>query len=263
MLIKLLKYDLKYMIKNMLVFYILSIVFAITTRILFEVKDTIILNIMYNLSLGCMFSMLASTFINTLMRSWVRFRDSLYKDESYLTHTLPVSKNNIYDSKFLLTLIFGIVGFIVIILSLFIVYYSKDNWLALKALFSKIASGLNFSVSFGVISVILVIFLEVFNALQCGYFGIILGHKQNNNKIGLSVLFGLIMYMISQTILLIALFIVGLFNTDIKALFNNNVLLSSSTFKLLVIVSIIIYFVLIIVISLICKKILNKGVNIE
>ena len=263
MLIKLLKYDLKYMIKNMLVFYILSIVFAITTRILFEVKDTIILNIMYNISLGCMFSMLASTFINTLMRSWVRFRDSLYKDESYLTHTLPVTKNNIYDSKFLLTLIFGIVGFIVIILSLFIVYYSKDNWLALKDLFSKIASGFNFSVSFGVISFILVMFLEVFNALQCGYFGIILGHKQNNNKIGLSVLFGFIMYMISQTIVLIALFMVGIFNTDIKALFNNNVLLSSSTFKLLVIVSVIIYLVLIIVMNLICKKILNKGVNVE
>ena len=32
MLIKLLKYDLKYMIKNMCVFYILSIFFAIITR---------------------------------------------------------------------------------------------------------------------------------------------------------------------------------------------------------------------------------------
>ena len=34
MLNKLLKYDLKYMIKNMAIFYILSIFFAITTRIL-------------------------------------------------------------------------------------------------------------------------------------------------------------------------------------------------------------------------------------
>ena len=40
MLNKLLKYDLKYMIKNMAIFYILSIFFAITTRILFNKRIT-------------------------------------------------------------------------------------------------------------------------------------------------------------------------------------------------------------------------------
>ena len=45
MLTKLLKYDLKYMIKNMCVFYILSIFFAITTRLLFEVEQSVMINI--------------------------------------------------------------------------------------------------------------------------------------------------------------------------------------------------------------------------
>ena len=57
-----------------------------------------------------MFSMVASILINTMMRSWIRFRDSIYKDESYLTHTLPVTKNNIYNSKFLQTLIFFVIS---------------------------------------------------------------------------------------------------------------------------------------------------------
>ena len=35
MLVKLLKYDLKYMLKNMIIFYILTIFFSISTRILF------------------------------------------------------------------------------------------------------------------------------------------------------------------------------------------------------------------------------------
>ena len=95
MLNKLLKYDLKYMIKNMSIFYILSIFFAITTRILFGLEQSIIIKIIGQISVGFMFSMVASTLINTIMRSWVRFRDSLYKDESYLTHTLPVTKNDL------------------------------------------------------------------------------------------------------------------------------------------------------------------------
>ena len=113
MLNKLLKYDLKYMIKNMAIFYILSIFFAITTRILFNMDQSVIINIIGQISVGCMFSMIASTLINTMMRSWVRFRNSLYKDESYLTHTLPVTKSELYNSKFIQTLIFFFISFLV------------------------------------------------------------------------------------------------------------------------------------------------------
>ena len=120
MLNKLLKYDLKYMIRNMSVFYILAVFFAIVTRILFSVNQSVIINIIGQITSGCMYSMIASILMNTMLRSWVRFRDSLYKDESYLTHTLPVTKNELYNSKFIQTLIFFFVGFIVILLSLFI-----------------------------------------------------------------------------------------------------------------------------------------------
>lgn len=125
MLVKLLKYDLKYMIKNMSIFYILSIFFSLTTRLLFHIEQSVIINIISQISVGCMFAMIANTLINTIMRSWIRFRDSLYKDESYLTHTLPVTKNDLFNSKFILTLIFFFVSFLVVLLSLFIAYYSK------------------------------------------------------------------------------------------------------------------------------------------
>ena len=123
MLSKLLKYDLKYMIKNMSTFYVLAIFFAITTRILFNVEQSIIINIIGQISVGCMFAMLANILINTIMRSWVRFRDSLYRDEAYLTHTLPVTKNELYNSKFIQTLIFFFLVFIVVLISFFIAYY--------------------------------------------------------------------------------------------------------------------------------------------
>ena len=263
MLNKLLKYDLKYMIKNMSIFYILAIFFSVTTRILFSLKETIIINIIGQISVGCMFAMLANILINTMMRSWVRFRDSIYKDESYLTHTLPVTKNDIYNSKFIETLVFFIFGFMIIIICLFIAYYTKDRWLLLKGYIDTITIGLDFNTLLFIISMLGVIFLEVFNAIQCGFLGIILGYKKNNNKIAFSVLFGFISYILSQSIVLLLVFIVGLFNPSIMNLFKSNILVDTSSFKLLIILSIILYLLIIFLMSIICKKEFNKGVNIE
>ena len=263
MLTKLLKYDLKYMIKNMSIFYILSIFFAITTRILFAMKETIMIKIISQISVGCLFAMVANILINSLMRSWIRFRDSIYKDESYLTHTLPVTKNDIYNSKFLQTLIFFIFGFIVILVSLFIAYYTKDRWLLLTNYISTITTGLNFKTSLFVIGMISVIFLEIFNALQCGFLGIILGYKNNNNKILFSVLYGFIAYIVSQSLVLFLTFIVGLFNKNIMDLFKNNILLDTASFKLLMGLAIILYLIIIFTMSIVCKKIFNKGVDVE
>ena len=263
MLNKLLKYDLKYMVKNMSVFYILALFFGVMTRILFSLNETVIVNIISQISVGCMFAMVVNILINTMMRSWIRFRDSIYKDEAYLTHTLPVTKNDIYNSKFIQTLIFFIVGFLIILVSLFITYYTKDRWLMLTGLIGTITTGLEINTTLFVISFILIIFLEIFNAIQCGFLGIILGYKRNNGKIGFSVFFGLIAYLLSQSMVLLLMFIVGLFNSSIMNLFKSNILLDANSFKLLVVLSIIFYLIIILLMGMICKKEFNKGVNIE
>lgn len=264
MLNKLLKYDLKYMIKNMTIFYILSIFFAILTRILFNMNQSVIIKIIGQISVGCMFSMLVSTLINTMMRSWVRFRDSLYKDEAYLTHTLPVTKNELYNSKFIQTLIFYFISFIVILISLFIVYYSKENWLVLTDYIKIITTGLDMNTSFFVIMFITLIFIEVFNAIQCGFYGMILGHKKNNGKLGYSILFGFIIYLLSQTLVLALVFVYGLFDSSVMGLFKTaTVSIDVQAFKVLAIVASLLYLVIIFIMSILCKKELNKGVNIE
>ena len=264
MLNKLLKYDLKYMIKNMSIFYILSIFFAITTRILFNIEQSVIINIIGQISVGCMFAMIANTLINTIMRSWIRFRDSLYKDESYLTHTLPVTKNELYNSKFIQTLIFFFISFVVILISLFITYYTKENWQVLTEFIKTITTGLNMSTSFFITMAIIIIFLEVFNAIQCGFLGIILGYKMNNGKIGYSVLFGFIIYLIAQAIILLLVFIYGLYDSSIMELFKTATInIDVEAFKVLAILSSLLYIIIIFVMSILCKKELNKGVNVE
>ena len=264
MLIKLLKYDLKYMIKNMCVFYILSIFFAIITRLLSLPEQTVMIRILSKISSGCMIAMIANIVINVMMRSWVRFRDSLYKDEAYLTHTLPVIKNDLYNSKFIQTLIFFFIGFIIVLLSLFVAYYTPDTWQVIKEYIKTITIGFNMSTLFFITMVIVLIFLELFNAIQCGFLGIILGYKKNNGKIGFSVLFGFIIYLVAQTLVLGLVFVYGLFDPTVMELFKSGkISIDVNAFKILAIVASILYFSIIFSMSIIGKKLLNKGVNIE
>jgi len=264
MLVKLLKYDLKYMIKNMSVFYILAIFFAITTRLLNNIDQSVIVGIIAKISLGTMVAMLFNILLNTMIRSWIRFRDSLYKDESYLTHTLPVTKNDLYNSKFLQALIFFFVGFLFIIASLFITFYSKENWVVITNYIRKITIGLNMKTAFFVTIMLFIIFLEVFNAIQCGFLGITLGHRKNNGKVGYSVLFGFIIYLLAQSIILGLTFAYGLFNPTIMALFTTvHASPDADAFKLLAVMSAVLYMFIIFIMYLLCKAVLNKGVNVE
>ena len=264
MLTKLLKYDLKYMIRNMSVFYILAIFFALVTRLLSLPEQSIMIGILTKISSGCVIAMIANIVINTMMRSWIRFRDSFYKDEAYLTHTLPVTKNALYSSKLIQTLIFFIIGFLIIIVSLLIAYYSKENWEGITNYIHTITTGLNMSTAFFITIFLLVCFLEIFNAIQCGFYGIILGHRRNNGKLGFSVLYGFIAYLIAQTLVLGLVFAYGLFDQTVMELFKSATInIDVNAFRILAIISSVLYLSIIFSMSIICKKQLNKGVNIE
>ena len=261
MLKKLLKYDLKYMLKSMSVFYILAIFFACLTRIFFSLKQTIIIDIIGQICVGTMFSMIVST--NTVMRSWVRFKDSLYGDESYLTHTLPVSKNDIYQSRFFITFFYLLVGLGIVILSLFIAYYTPERLDMLKALLTGVSGSLNISSWTLVLTFIVIIFLELLYSIQAGFLGMILGHKKDNNKIGCSVLFGFIVYILSQVFVVVLLLIFGVFNKDVMLLFTTSTITNIDVLKTVVIFAIIVYMGINVGINYFAVGSLNKGVNIE
>ena len=133
----------------------------------------------------------------------------------------------------------------------------------LKSLISSITTGFNFSITFFVVGMLSIIFLEIFNAIQCGFLGIVIGHKQNNSKVFLSICFGFISYLIAQFIVLAMVFIVALFDEGLMNMFTSNVLNNVASFKLLIILSIVLYVTIIFVMSIVCKKLLNKGVDVE
>ena len=263
MLKKLIKYDLENIYKVLVIFYILSLFFAILTRLFLSIEDSFILNIIGKILSGVTISMIFNILINNLMRLWVRFKNNFYGDESYLTHTLPVSKKTLYLSKFLTSFITLFTSILVIGLTLFIAYYSKENITLVKNILLPVLNIYNSSIIKILLAFLFIFFLEFLSALQSGYTGIILGFKMNNAKTPFSVLYGFITYMISQVFALFMIFITGLFNKNIMDLFYTNEIINVDTIKVIIYLTIVIYSIITLIWYFINTNLFQKGVNVD
>lgn len=262
MLKKLLKYDLSFIFKFLVIFYILSLLFAFLTRIFFTFENSFLLNIIAQICSGVTISMMFNILINNSMRLWVRFKQNFYSDESYLTHTLPISKKTLYLSKFLTSIITLFTSIFVIFLTIFIAYFSKEFLDTIKDLLSLFTTSYNTIIKL-LFSVVIVFFLEIVNILQCGYTGIILGQRKNDFKIIFSLFYGFITFLITQLFVLLIIFISSSFNSDILNLIFTNELISIDSIKIIIYLSILMYTLSIISVYFVNKKIFTKGVNVE
>ena len=211
MLKKLLKYDLQWCFKPLIVFYILGIFFAIITRVVESMEQSLIVLIIDKICSGVVIAMLINILINCFMRNWVRF----------VTHTLPVSKSELYLSKVLTAVITLITSFVVIISCIAISSLNENTWNFLKDTLEQSAVFCNTSVFSIVIVIIITVFFEAMSILMSGIMGIIIGHKSNNLKIIKSIIVGFVIYMGMSFCALGVVYISGLLNSDIMSLFND------------------------------------------
>ena len=263
MLRKLIKYDLESIFKFLAIFYGLAIFFAVLTRIFLNIDNSLIMNIIGQTCSGASIAMILNILINNLMRLWVRFKNNFYGDESYLTHTLPVDKKTLYLSKVCTAVITLFTSVCVIGLTLFIAYYSKENIENLKNILLPVANAYGSTIMKILLAFLFVFFLEFANALQSGYTGIILGHKMNSARTGLSVLYGFISYMITQVFALFIIFIVALFNKDLMNLFFTSDVVNVDMIKVVIYLGITIYTITLIVGYFVNLKLFKKGVNVD
>lgn len=263
MLKKLLKYDLQNIYKGLVVFYCLSLFFSLLTRIFLSIENSFIIDILGRICGGVTISMIFNILINSVIRLWVKFKQNFYGDESYLTHTLPVSKKTLYLSKTLSSVITLLCSVIVIVISLFIAYYSKENIEIIKKLLLPLATVYNSTIMSIILSFIFICFLEIMNILQSGYVGIVLGHRKNNNKIAYSVLIGFGSYILTQIFAILVVFIAALFNKDLMNLFYTMETLNVDIIKICIYLALIIYTLNIFVLYFINLKLFNRGVNVD
>jgi len=263
MLGKLLKYDLKWIYKLIMVFYILALIFSAIGRGLIEVENSLLFNILGQICIGTAISMMVSSLINCLMRSWVRFSRNMYKDECYLTHTLPVEKKTIYLSKVLAAIIAIFTSTIVILGCLAICYYSQENIEMLKTVLELAADTYNTTVIELVLIIAVMLFVEIVFIVMIGYVGIILGHKFSSGKMSKSIGIGFLLYMVTQIISIVIMFIVGLFDDRVMNLINTTEMINVDTIRNIMYAGIIVYLIYVGIYYIIGKKQLEKGVNVD
>lgn len=263
MLGKLLKYDLKWIYKVVIVFYALSFIFAVITRICFSIENSALFGILGQISAGFTISMLASSLINGIMRSWARFVINIYKDESYLTHTLPIEKRQIYLSKILAAIICIFITVAVAVACLFICYYSKENIEFLKQGLELAANTYDTTVINLLLVISFILFLEIVFVVLVGYVGIIIGHKANKNKMVNSIATGFGLYMFTNVLSLCLIGSIGMFNKDIMNLINTMEIINIDVIKVIMISAIAIYLLYNVVYYFIGKKQFEKGVNVD
>lgn len=249
MLGKLLKYDLKWIGKVVVVFYALGMFFAFLA--LLSKSDIYLISLVGKICAGISMSMVFSALFNSILRSWARFIQNIYKDEAYLTHTLPIKKDTIYLSKVVSSIIITIFSAIVIVFAILIAYNSNGVINKIKYIFEE------------KLAYVFIAFLEIIFIIMIGIVGIIIGYKMNNRKMLKAVLisFGIYIILSCVSLLLLALYsnIYNKYNSDdlIKIPESNSIPSSSSYFM------IILYFVYDILLYFIGQKLFKKGVNVD
>ena len=127
MLKKLLKYDLKWCLKIVTIYLAISLVLAVTGKLIELCPDSIFFKVIGGICKGASISFGITGLVNAIIRSWVRMINNMYKDESYLTHTIPVSISKIYLSKIISTFVILIMCIITIVISLVIMYLNDTT----------------------------------------------------------------------------------------------------------------------------------------
>lgn len=257
MLAKLVKYDLKWTYKVLLIFYILTLIFAFIGRGLSYIDNSFIFEFLSKFSCGVSVSFMFSILINNLMRLWARFIQNIYKDESYLTHTLPVKKSDIYFSKVISTIITLFTSVVIIVLGLVICYYGEGLIEFLKTFITEAT----FSV---IVYCLIVLFLEILFIVFLGYLAIVIGYRSNHLKFVKSLIWAFGLYMTSSCISLLVILILGIFNKGIMDVFiTNSGYPSMDVVKVLLVAASVIYVVYICVVNILTNRLLKKGVNVD
>lgn len=135
---KLLKYEFSAIAKDLIPVYLLMIIAAIVTNLLFLAN----FNTPSAIAAAIFGAITVAAVVVTLVTTIRRFRRNLLKDEGYLMFTLPVSTKQLILSKALAAMIWAIIGLLCGLLSgiIIVINVATVDWKSLSEAISMILS---------------------------------------------------------------------------------------------------------------------------
>ncbi len=105
MLKKLFKYDFKEINKSLLVLFIITIILSVVNVLTSNHGSNEVLLSLFIVTTDLALVFIFLILVFSLIVTFSKFRETMYKDEAYLTHTLPVKTTTIYDAKVLSSIV--------------------------------------------------------------------------------------------------------------------------------------------------------------
>lgn len=245
MLSKLIKYDLKYILKSTAIFVALLfasiIIFNITSYtpeyvfdpqtgdVLEEILPPGIIIFIHGLAYFMIFGFLAGLVFITFLTIWRRFKNNFYGDEAYLTHTLPTTRRTLWRAKACSTLLVIAHLLIVFLVSGLLLCLSVNGLQLLESIglmggnthgvgiyFSAQPHHIGFYLGFG-----LALFTQFSFIAFCGLTGIIIGHRAIDHHDIWSIVAGFANYTLCGILLVGLLYLYSLCDSNLSFVFNN------------------------------------------
>ncbi len=261
MILKLLKYDLKKILGFLVYFYVISLGFSIITRFINIWDDIQLINIIGKIFAGITYASIAQILVNIFTQTLKTFITGFYKDESYLTHTLPVTKNQLLLSKYLSAVIAIFLSALVCILDLFIMLYTPEFLEGIKMLITLMVVGFNMSGEQFVLILCTIILFQVLAMISMAFCAIVKANTYPNKRAVRGFIWFFIYYFISMWTTLVIATIVFAISGNLNNLFAS--VMPQSAFISILVIALICYLLYSFVFYFICNKIFNKGVNVD
>lgn len=280
MLINLIKYDLKFIFKTVNIYILLLFISVILhnltsydyTPTVFDASGQVfggdpdapvIVQLLHTIFYNAIIAMLIGLVLNAIIRTWARFKSNMYGDESYLTHTLPVSRQALWLSKFL-SLVLVILGVIVsIALSFYLLSLTPTG----KGLIGSVGINEAMPTSCTIVYVF-AIFTEFLFIGLCGITGVILGHRATRHRALHSIIYGFIVYLLSVLLLFGFILLWSHFDPSLNALFSDQANNPADIFTFAFITKILlgislVYAAMSALLTFINGKLLARGVDVD
>ena len=261
MLSKLLKYDFKKNMRWMWILFVSTLAVAGIARGFKELGTTIAFFKVVGIFFESVFYALAvNSILQPFLRNFLNFYKSFYSDESYLTHTLPVTKKQLINSKFITAIIEISLGFICLVLSLLIMFASPTMFDTLKLLLSTIIIG-EFSVVLLLVLFILLVIVEFLMFISIIFLSIVIAYRAREKRILKTFLIAMGFAFMFLSVLAVVMVIVLSIN-KINLLQSLTILPINALLSVLI-VGIVVYSLAIALCYFLTQREFKKGVNVD
>lgn len=261
MLSKLLKRDLKKNMSWMWILFVATIGVALITRGAKELGENLaFFEVIHIIFESAFYGLAVNLIIQPFLRNFLNFHKSFYSDEAYLTHTLPVTKNQLINSKYLTAVIEIVAGFATLIVSLLILFAGPNFIDSLKLLVSTAVSG-NFSIVLVLVLFVILVVVEFLMFISIINFSIVVAFKSKDRRILKTFLISMCCAFASLAVLVVCMLAVLAIN-GIK-LTSTSIVLEAGAMYSVFISAIVVYSAVSVLFYFLAKKEFNKGVNVD